>query len=325
YYGLPFSNDMGRQAGREHQFPPLPLLRDEQVIQEQPDQASLTERYVEEAVRFMRHHRGQPFFLYFAHMYVHLPLYAPARFLRESPNGAYGAAVACIDWATGVLLHELQALGLDQDTLVVFTSDNGARGTHGGSNAPLRGGKGTTWEGGMRLPCLMRWPGHIPAGTSSPVLVTSLEFLPTLAALAGAHAPNDRIIDGRDISGLLREPATAPPPREEFFYYWQNQLDAVRAGPWKLHVRKTDQEIRELYDLTTDPGETTNVYDQQADVVRDLESRLQRCREDLGDTARGIAGANCRPIGRVDSPAPLTHYDPAHPYIIGMYDLTDAG
>ena len=147
YYGLPYSNDMGRQGGRDT-YPPLPLLMEEEVLEAQPDQRSLTERYVEQAVRFMRKNRENPFFLYMAHMHVHLPHYAPERFERESRNGEYGAAVACVDWATGVLLHELKRLGLDEDTLVVFTSDNGSRGDRGGSNAPLRGSKGTTWEGG---------------------------------------------------------------------------------------------------------------------------------------------------------------------------------
>ncbi|MDP7134262.1 MAG: sulfatase-like hydrolase/transferase, partial [Planctomycetota bacterium] len=167
YYGIPYSNDMGRQAGREH-YPPLPLMDDDAVIQEQPDQASITERYVERSVRFIRENRGQPFFLYFAHMYVHLPLYAPQRFLRQSENGSYGAAVECIDWAASVLFDEIKELGLDENTLIVFTSDNGSRGRdEGGSNSPLRAQKGTTWEGGQRVPCIVRWPGKVPAGKMS--------------------------------------------------------------------------------------------------------------------------------------------------------------
>jgi arylsulfatase A-like enzyme len=203
YYGLPYSNDMGRQPPREH-WPPLPLLRDEEVIQQQPDQAGLTERYVEECVRFLRQPRREPFFLYLAHMYVHLPIYVQERFLRESENGKYGAAVACIDWSTGVLMHELRRLGLEDNTLVVFTSDNGSHGgLNGSSNLPLRGGKGTTWEGGMRLPCIMRWPGVISAGSTCREVATSMDFLPTFAGLAGACAPNDRIIDGKDIRPLM--------------------------------------------------------------------------------------------------------------------------
>ncbi len=164
YYGIPYSNDMGIQK-EDDKNPPLPLLRDEEVIQAQPDQRGITERYVEESVRFMRDNKDQPFFLYLAHMHVHLPHYPPEAFVRESENGVYGAAVACIDWAAAVIFHELQSLGLDDNTLVIFTSDNGSRARdEGGSNSPLRATKGTTWEGGHRVPCIMRWPGKIPAG-----------------------------------------------------------------------------------------------------------------------------------------------------------------
>ena len=204
YYGLPYSNDMGIQASNLFRpMPPLPLLRDEEVIEEQPDQASLTERYVEESVRFIREHRDRPFFLYFAHMHVHLPHYVAWRFLKTAINGPYGAAVECIDWSVGVLMHELKRLGLDERTLVIFTSDNGSRGDRGGSNQPLKGGKFNTWEGGLRVPCIMRWPGTIPAGTVSSEIVTSMDFLPTLARLAGAEPPADRIIDGKDVAALM--------------------------------------------------------------------------------------------------------------------------
>ena len=193
--------------GRQHEddtYPPLPLLRDEAVIQAQPDQRGITERYVEECVRFMRSNSERPFFLYLAHMHVHLPHYPPERFVRESENGVYGAAVACIDWVTDVLLHELKALGLDDNTLVLFTSDNGSRARdEGGSNGPLRATKGTTWEGGQRVPLIARWPGRIPAGTTCSELTLSMDFYPTLANLAGAALPDDRIIDGKDMGPLL--------------------------------------------------------------------------------------------------------------------------
>ena len=204
YYGLPYSNDMGIQASNLFKpMPPLPLLRDEEVIEEQPDQASLTSRYVEESVRFLREKREGPFFLYFAHMHVHLPHYVAWRFLKTAINGPYGAAVECIDWSVGVLMHELKRLGLDERTLMIFTSDNGSRGDRGGSNLPLKGGKFNTWEGGLRVPCIMRWPGTIPAGTVSSEIVTSMDFLPTLARLAGAEPPAERIIDGKDVAALM--------------------------------------------------------------------------------------------------------------------------
>ncbi|MCL5271319.1 MAG: sulfatase-like hydrolase/transferase [bacterium] len=331
YYGLPYSNDMGRQntGGRQSAgdtYPPLPLLRGEEVIQEQPDQASLTERYVEECVRFIRVNAARPFFLYLAHMYVHLPIYAPQRFLRESVNGPYGAAVACVDWAAGVILHELRRLGLEENTLVIFTSDNGSRDRgEGGSNAPLRGTKGTTWEGGQRVPCIMRWPGRIPAGGICRELVASMDFHPTLAALAGAAIPADRMIDGLDLTPLLFAGGQVSSPRHTFFYYRLNTLEAARHGRWKLHVRKADQAIAELYDLEADPGESVNLYDRQPEVVRELTALMDACRSDLGDEAAGVAGRNVRPIGRVDHPDTLTHYDPNHPYIEAMYDLKDRG
>ena len=331
YYGLPYSNDMGIQL--EHDtFPPLPLLRDDEVIQQQPDQTSLTERYVEESVRFIRENAGTQFFLYFAHMYVHLPVYVPDRFLRESQNGAYGGAVACIDWATEVLLHELKSLGLDENTLVIFTSDNGSRvAGGGGSNHPLRGTKRTTWEGGMRLPCIMRWPGAIPAGSVCSQIAASMDLYPTLAALGGASIPDDRTIDGRDIGPLMFAEEGAESPHDAFFYYRGNDLEAVRSGKWKLHVRKGDvagvtgDEVSEVYDLELDVGETDNVYDYHPDIVDALTAKLDSCRKDIGDAATGTKGENVRPVGRVDNPDTLTHYDPEHPYIVAMYDTKDRG
>lgn len=326
YYGLPYSNDMGRQAGREF-YPPLPLMMDDEVLQEQPDQSSLTERYLEQAVRFIRSNAAadKPFFLYLAHMYVHLPLYVPERFLKESRNGAYGAAVACVDWATGVLLDEIKRQDLDQDTLIIFTSDNGSRCDHEGSNGPLRGTKGTTWEGGMRVPCIMRWPGRIPAGQTCGELATSMDLYPTIVRLAGGMEPRDRRIDGVDIRTLLFSGGKARSPRETFFYYMSNNLEAVREGKWKLHVWKEDHEVRELYDLENDIGESNNVREAFPEVVARLEKLLKQCRLDLGDEATGIAGSHCRPPGRVENPDTLTRYEPGHPYMVAMYDIEEAG
>ena len=329
YYGIPYSNDMGIQK-KDDIYPPLPLLLDEEVIQAQPDQASVTERYVEESVRFMRANQDQPFFLYFAHMYVHLPIYPPDRFMCESQNGRYGAAVQAIDWSVGVLLHELRQLGLDDNTLVIFTSDNGSRSRgEGGSNEPLRGHKGTTWEGGQRVPCLMRWPSQIPAGTVSNGLVSAIDLCPTLVKIAGGQVPQDRIIDGEDISSLMRNEEEATSPRDTFFYYRLHNLMAIRSGKWKLHAYTVGQSglepCNELYDLETDIGETANLYDHYPQVVAELESKLDACRQDLGDDIVGTEGQNVRPLGRIDNPQTLTQHDPEHPYIIAMYDLKDRG
>ncbi len=321
YYGVPFSNDMGRQRGRED-APPLPLLRDGDVIQQQPDQTSLTERYVEESVRFLRDNQAKPFFLYLAHMHVHLPHYPPEHFLKQSRNGRYGGAVECIDWSVGAIRHELRELGLADDTLIIFTSDNGSRARdEGGSNAPLHGRKATTWEGGIRVPCIMNWPGTLPAGRTCSEMATAMDFLPTLAALAGAGTPEDRIIDGKDIRPLMFDEPGASSPHEAFFYYRKNNLEAIRAGKWKLFVSRDGEPVKELYDLENDIGETKNAAAEHPDTLRQLEAHAGKCREDIGDEVTGVTGANCRPAGHVDNAKALTEYDPNHPYIIAMYDL----
>ncbi|MDH7571529.1 MAG: sulfatase-like hydrolase/transferase, partial [Armatimonadota bacterium] len=315
----------GRQAGRRAHYPPLPLLEDEEVIQEQPDQTALTERYTERCVRFIRHNRDRPFFLYMAHMHVHLPYYAAPRFMKNSRNGPYGACVEAIDWSTGVLLWELKRLGLDDKTLVLFTSDNGSRGDRGGSNGPLNGRKGTTWEGGQRVPLIARFPGVVPAGSVCSEMALAMDFLPTLAALAGASPPSDRIIDGKNIWPLFCGEEGARSPHDAFFYYRCDALQAVRSGKWKLHVWRDQGPVQELYDLSEDIGETRNLYSQHPDVVRRLMEKVEACREDLGDAALGRVGKNIRPIGRVENPAPLTQYNPDHPYIEAEYDLSEAG
>ena len=299
---------------RHPELPPLPLVRDEEVIQAQPDQAALTERYTEEAVRFIRGNRDRPFFLYLAHMYVHVPIYAPERFLEQSRDGAYGAAVEHVDFCAAVLLRELEQLGLDRNTMVIFTSDNGAV-DRPGSNEPLRGHKGTTWEGGMRVPCIVRWPEAVPAGTECTEIATAMDFLPTFAHLAGTSAPADRIIDGKDIGPLLRAEPGATSDYEAFYYYREGELQAVRRGAWKLHLTSG-----ELYNLREDIGETKNLAAGELDLVKELQEAAEAGRRDLGDALTGAPGENRRPCGRVDDPRPLTQQDPADPYMIAMYD-----
>ncbi len=322
YYGIPFSNDMGRQHGKTD-WPPLPLMRDEAVIEEQPDQVSITERYVEDSVRFIRENRDGPFFLYLAHMYVHLPIYVQERFLRESRNGPYGGAVAAIDWAAGVLMAELGRLGIDDETMVLFTSDNGSRADFGPSNGYLRGRKGTTWEGGQRVPLIVRWPGAVPAGRVESGIASSIDLLPTIASLTGAEVPANRTIDGVDLS-LLLTGKTGHSPREDFLYYHRNVLEAVRVGDWKLHLRKGEDVIEELYDLRVDPGESQNRFHEEPARVAAIMEQVQAARADLGDAATGQEG-NVRPIGRVPAGRTLTEYDPEHPYYMAEYDLPDRG
>ncbi|MGK0240870.1 MAG: arylsulfatase A [Candidatus Pelagisphaera sp.] len=322
YFGIPYSNDMGRQSDRPDR-PPLPLLRNETVIQAQPDQRGITERYTDEALQFIDKNQDSPFFLYLAHMYVHVPLFVPKQFLERSKNGAYGGAVECIDWSMGILMDHLEQLGLSDNTLVVFTSDNGSRARdEGGSNQPCRGTKATTWEGGQRVPCIMRWPAKIASDTVSDAIVTSMDFFPTFSKLAGESVSTERIIDGHDIGDLMfDEPDYSA--NDTFYYYAQNRLEAIRVGDWKLHFRKGDLEITELYNLREDVSETTNRYSDQPDVVAALSEKAQAIREDIGDEACGIVGKNNRPIGRVENPKPLTEYREDHPYMIAMYDLPD--
>jgi len=330
YYGLPYSNDMGRQAGDgDQQVPlslqvPLPLLYNEEVIQQQPNQEALTERYVEQCIRFIRKNRENPFFLYFAHMHPHLPLYAPQIFRQRSRNGAYGACVEEIDWSVGALLHELRVQGLENNTLVVFTSDNGSRGDFGPSNGALRGCKGTTWEGGQRVPGIFYWPGVIPPGQTYDRLVSQIDLYAGIAALAGASLPQDRVVDSIDISPLLKGDISAN-YRDSFFYYRKHQLEAVRSGDWKLHVSKDGQPFRALFSLRQDASETCDRSAEYPDIVKRLESLLEECRRDLGDSLQGMQGEGVRPIGRVGNPDALTHYDPNHPYIIASYDSSDRG
>jgi arylsulfatase A-like enzyme len=225
-----------------------------------------------------------------------------------------------------VLQYELRRLGIEKNTVIIFTSDNGSRGTNGGSNAPLRGAKATTWEGGQRVPCIMYWPGVIQPGQVCNEVACSLDFLPTFAGFAGAKAPGDRIIDGRDISDLVFGASGAKSPHEAFFYFWKDHLEAVRSGRWKLHVAKRKDEMLELYDLENDISETCNVAEQHPEIVAALLAKLEECREDLGDARVGASGSNCRPAGRVVNPKPLT-LDAAgeYPLISAEYDLPDAG
>ena len=324
YYGIPYSNDMGKQRAGGDLLPPLPLLSDEQVIAVQPQQESITERYVERSLEFMRQNADRPFFLYLAHMYVHIPLYVPDAFERQSRNGPYGAAVRCIDWSTQALLTELKRLGLSENTLIVFTSDNGARCTHGGSNGALRGTKGTTWEGGQRVPCIAYWPGTIPGGRTSSELASSIDLLPTFVRLAGGESPRQPI-DGLDLSDHLLG-RSKQGPREEFVYYYCHQLEGIRDRRFKLRVAREDQAKPQLYDLSEDPGEHQDIADREPGHVARLEKRLDEYRQKLGDSWTGVAGRERRPIGRVDQPRPLVGPD-EDDYLsfIAEYDLADRG
>ncbi len=333
YFGIPYSNDMGRQKARTGQVskhPPLPLVRGNEVHQEQPDQRGLTERYTDECVQFIKANQSKPFFLYMAHMYVHVPLFVPDQFLKASNNGAYGGAVAEIDWSTGVIMDTLKKIGLDENTIVIFTSDNGSRAQgEGGSNAPCKSQKGTIWEGGYRVPCIVRWPDKIKANSVQTGMATSMDLYPTLAKLTQCEIPTDRVIDGIDLSEtILNE---APSPREDFAYHFHNKLFAVRKGQWKLHLTlkrgwNTDavKDINQLYDLTNDIGETNDVSKDHPQIVKELLELAQQYRIKLGDELTETKGTDLREVGFSKNPVALTSYDKDHPYIVAMYDNADS-
>lgn len=326
FFGLPYSNDMGLMSHEGHQTGtiPLPLLAGEEVVELQPAMAALTERYTSEAVRLLREHRDQPFFLYLAHLHPHLPHITPQRFQQHAPNGAYGAAVEYIDWSTEVLLRELDHLGLAENTIVIFTSDNGSRvAGEGGSNNPLRGTKRTNFEGGVRVPCIVRWPGHVPGDSTSAEVTSAMDLLPTLAGIAGVELAGDRVRDGHDISHIWHDPGHATSPHAVLPYYWHNDLEAVRKGQWKLHMLRHEPplgKVVELYDLVADPGETTDLATERPQVVQDLLAEADQIRASCGDAHTGVPGQNMRAIGVVEDPSPLAVHTPGHPYMVAMYD-----
>lgn len=332
YYGIPYSNDMGRQQA-DSKNPPLPLIRGNEVIEQQPDQKGLTERYTEACVNFIRENarKNRPFFLYYAQMHVHLPLYAADRFTKESENGDFGACMAEADWSCACLEAELKRLGILENTIFIFTSDNGSRGDHGACNAPLRGGKFTTWEGGMRIPLIISWPGHIPAGTVNDGIITHMDFLPTFAALLNQKV-SENIIDGLNQLDAFFNPAVSS--RNEMAYFDSNRrnsddkygnLNAYRVGDWKLHLRIQGEDCCELYNLKKDISESENVAAANPEIVNRIKEKIMNLRKKLGDQTSGVCGEECRPCGQVDEPKPLTTYDENHPYIIAFYDKDDAG
>ena len=303
YFGLPYSNDM---MVTHRGDPPLPLLRNETVIEAPVGQDTLTKRYTEEALQFIRKHKAQPFFLYLPHSMVHNPVHASDAFRGKSANGRYGDAVEEIDWSTGQILHELRELGLAEHTMVVFTSDNGAHSRFGGSNLPLSGYKGSTMEGGMREPCLVWWPGHVPAGTVCDELCITMDLLPTFARLADAKLPGSRL-DGRDIWDLMRGAANAKTPHEAFYYYRGRNLEAVRSGRWKLHLSRRTRKGKvvpaKLFDIQEDIAEKRDLAAAQPEQVKRLLALAERARTDLGDGQQ--QGEGQRSAALVVTPVPL--------------------
>jgi len=331
YFGLPYSNDMTPDLLKNpnppaQRHPPLPLIEQSEVIEIEPDQSQLTRRFTKRAVDFIERNADRPFFLYLPHSMPHLPLFVSERFAGASIRGLYGDVIMELDWSVGEVLATLERLEIDQQTLVVFTSDNGPwliKGSHSGSAGHLREGKGTTFEGGQRVPAIMRWPGHIPPSLVVDELVTAMDLFPTVAGLVGAELPRDRKLDGKDIWPLMSGRPGAVTPHDAFFYYWPDQLQAVRSGRWKLHVPHDYRTVEggelatstfqgtygqakiglSLFDLENDVGETTNLADDYPEVVTRLMALIEQARDDLGDALTGREGRNVRPPGRVTSPS----------------------
>ena len=304
YFGIPYSDDMTPRDGKP--WPPLPLMKDEQVVEAPADRNTLTKRYTEAAVEFMTTHRDEPFFIYLAHA---MPgstraSFASDAFRGRSENGLWGDAVEEIDWSTGQILDALHDLDLDENTLVIWTNDNGAprRNPPQGSNAPLKGWGYDVSEGAMRVPLIARWPGIVPAGSTCRELVTLMDLYPTLATLAGSNEPSAEI-DGRDIGPLLTGREDAQSPHQAFFYYRRDTLKAVRSGPWKLYLPEDESSPPRLYNLVDDLAETRDLAASKDEVVARLTGYAGTAREELGDGE--LAGTGQRPAGFVPEPTAL--------------------
>jgi arylsulfatase A-like enzyme len=302
FFGTPYVNDMDRRTdlgpkGRAAFFDPkveywnVPLMRGEKIVERPADQHTFTKRYTEESVKFIRANKDRPFFLYLPHNMPHVPLFASKEFAGKSPRGLYGDVVEEIDWSVGEILKALREEKLDRKTLVVFTSDHGPWlqfGEHGGSAGPLRDGKGSTFEGGMRVPGIAWWPGTVPAGVTTQEMASTMDLFVTATKLAGGDVPNDRPIDGFDLTPVLTGKGKSP--RDTMFYYRGTKLYAVRHGPWKAHFitqiaygkdAPVEHDPPLLYHLGRDPGEKTDAAKDNAEVIARIKEIAAKHREGM--------------------------------------------
>lgn len=331
YFGIPYSNDMWPHhpwQGTVFNFPDLPLVENETVIDTLDDQSLVTTWYTERAVDFINRNKDSPFFLYVPHSMPHVPLYVSDKHAGKSAGGIYGDVIEEIDWSTGEIITALEENGLTENTLVIFTSDNGpwlSYGTHSGSALPLREGKGTSLEGGVRVPCVMKWPDKIKPGQVINQPAMTIDLLPTIAKATGAKLPTKKI-DGKDMSNLLFSNGKNFTPHHEayLFYYKQNELHAVMSGDgkWKMYLPHSYRSLNgrvgtadglpikydydnmmgsELYDLENDISETTDVADKNPEVMLGLMKIAEAARQELGDKLVEMEGTENRPLGVVTS------------------------
>lgn len=311
YYGIPYSNDMtidpeaklaadinlreGFTLDRIKNEKPkknlVPLMRNEEVIEYPCDQTTLTKRYTEEAVKFIEKNEDKPFFLYLPHTMPHIPLFASKKFKGKSDRGPYGDTIEEIDWSVGEIMKALRKNNLDENTLVIYTSDNGPwklKEGRGGSAHPLRGYKFQTYEGGMRVPCIMSWKGKIPSGTVCDEIGATIDLLPTFANLAGAKIPDDRIIDGKNIWPIISGEKGARSPHEIYYYYKGNRLESARQGKWKVRRSGKKSQSVELYDLDNDIAESKNLSQKNPELIETILKKMDKFDKDLKLSQRSI-------------------------------------
>jgi arylsulfatase len=326
FYGIPYSNDMWpNHPQTKNYYPPLPLFYNEKVIDTLfSDQSTLTTEFTQKAVEFIKQNKQSPFFLYLAHPQPHVPLFVSDKFKGKSPKGLYGDVVMEIDWSVGEVMKALKDSGLEENTLVIFLSDNGpwlSYSGHSGSAGPLKEGKGTSWDGGVKVPAIMKWKGHIPAGLVQQNPAMSIDILPTIAKLTGASLPS-LPIDGKNIFPMLTDANATSQQEAYFIYYNRNELQAVVMGDWKLYFPHKYRSIApgqafrndgipidyfmiemkamELYHIPTDPSESKNVFDQNPEIVLKMNALAEKARADMGDALQNRQGKNTREPGNVN-------------------------
>jgi arylsulfatase A-like enzyme len=315
YLGIPYSNDMILASATDGRRV-VPLLRDDKVerLLTEEDQQGIEETYTEEAVKFIRSNKEKPFFLYFPHTAVHTPIHPGKAFQGKSQNGRFGDWVQEVDWSVGRVFETLRELNLDKNTLVIFTSDNGPwliKGSDSGSAGPLRGGKGSTWEGGVRVPTIAWWPEKIAAGSVCDAVAGTIDLLPTCVRMAGAEIPKEPVIDGRDLAPLLFGQSKES-PRGAHYYFSGYELEAVRLGPWKLALAAQNETMGKgvsedaktnprLYNLDQEINERTNLAAEHPDVVAKLNALAEKMNAEIG----GKNPKARRPAGEVENPVTL--------------------